>query len=73
MQLLLSGMEVSLVYNIDFEVAASIFLIVINIFLRVNYAAENEVNKEFRKLALYILIACALDVTTAVTISYGRS
>ena len=64
-------MPTSLLYNIDFEVSAIIFLIVINIFIRVKYVAEGEVNRVFRKLALYILIACALDVTTAVTISYG--
>lgn len=64
-------MGVSQVYNLDFEVAAIVFLIIINTFVRLKYAAENEVNKEFRKLALYVLIACMLDVTTAITISYG--
>ena len=64
-------MGTALLYNIDFEVAAILFLIVINIFIRIKYVAENEVNRVFRKLALYILIACVLDVTTAVTISYG--
>ena len=62
----------TLLYNIDFEVAAILFLIVINIFIRIKYVAENEVNRVFRKLALYILIACVLDVMTAITISYGR-
>lgn len=66
-------MRTHLLYNIDFEAAAILFLIVINIFMRLKYVAENEVNKEFRKLALYILLACVLDVATAVTISYGRS
>lgn len=65
-------MGVPLLYNIDFEAAAIIFLIVINVFMKIKYGAENEVNREFRKLALYILIACVLDVTTAVTISYGK-
>ena len=65
-------MEVPLLYNIYFELAVIPFLIVINIFVRIKYEAESKVNKEFRKLALYVLIACALDVTTAITISYGR-
>ena len=65
-------MKVPLLYNIDFEATAIVFLIIINIFMRIKYVAENEVNKEFRKLALYILIACVLDVSTAITISYGR-
>lgn len=61
----------SLFYNVYFEVAAIVFLIVINIFLRIKYVAENRVNKEFRKLALFVLIACVLDVATAIMISYG--
>ena len=65
-------MGISLLYNIDFEASAIIFLIVINIFIRIKYVAESEVNRVFRKLALYILIACSLDVATAITISYGR-
>lgn len=60
-----------MLYNIYFELAAIIFLIVINIFLRVKYVAKNEVNKEFRILALLVLVACVLDVTTAIMISYG--
>lgn len=65
-------MEGSLSYNIYFEATAVIFLIVLNIFLRLKYGAEDNVNKEFRKLALYVLIACTLDVATAITISYGK-
>ena len=64
-------MEAPLLYNIYFEAAAIAFMIVVNIFLRMRYAAETEVNREFRKLAVYVLIACILDVFTAVTISYG--
>lgn len=61
-----------LLYNIDFEAAAIIFLLIINIFLRIKYAVRSAVNQEFRRLALYVLIACVLDVTTAIMISYGR-
>lgn len=64
-------MGTPLIYDIDFEVAAIAFLVIVNIFLRVRYTAETEVNREFRKLALYVLLACLLDVATAVTISYG--
>lgn len=64
-------MRAPLLYNIYFEAAAIAFMIVVNIFLRMRYAAETEVNREFRKLAVYMLIACILDVFTAVTISYG--
>ena len=61
----------NLSYDIDLELAAIFFLIVINVFLRINYAAKTEINKEFRTLALFVLIACVLDVTTAIMISYG--
>lgn len=64
-------MGAALLYNIDYEVAAIAFMIIVNIFLRVRYASETEVNMAFRKLAVYALIACILDVATAVTISYG--
>ena len=65
-------MGAPLLYNIDFEASAIVFLIVINVFMRAKYVAENKVNQEFRRLALYILISCTLDVTTAITISYGK-
>ena len=65
-------MEGSLSYNIYFEVAAIVFLIVLNIFLRIKYGVEDKVNKQFRKLALFVLLACVLDVATAITISYGK-
>lgn len=65
-------MGVSLVYNIDFEVVAIFFLLVINVFMRIKYATEGRVNREFRKLTLFVLYSCILDVLTAITISYGR-
>lgn len=64
-------MGLPLLYNINFEVAAIFFLIIINIFVRIKYLAESKVNREFRKMALYVLIACVMDVATAITISYG--
>ena len=60
-------MGAPLLYNIDFESAAIVFLIVINIFVRLKYVTKSEVNQEFRKLALFVLMACVLDVTTAIT------
>lgn len=62
-----------MLYNIDFEVAAILFLVVLNVFLRIKYAAETKVNREFRRLSLFVLIACTLDVATAVMINYGSS
>lgn len=64
-------MRTPLLYNINFEVATIAFMIIVNIFLRMRYAAETEVNIKFRRLGMYMLYACILDVATAVTISYG--
>lgn len=61
----------TLLYNIHYEVAASLFLLILITFLWVKYSAPTRVNKEFRKLAMYVLLADVLDVITAITISYG--
>ena len=62
--------DMKLLYNIDFEVASLGYLLVVNIFLRLQYT-RTEINREFQRLALSTLIADALDVATAITISYG--
>lgn len=61
-----------LLYNIDFEVAAIFYMLIVNVFLRLKYSAKTHVNQEFRKMAGYLLIAVVLDVATAITISYGK-
>ena len=61
----------SLQYNISYEVASTIFLIILLFYVRLQYDTHTRLNKEFRKLAWVGLIATVLDVTTAVTISYA--
>ncbi|MGN0291234.1 MAG: hypothetical protein ACI4C5_04825, partial [Lachnospiraceae bacterium] len=61
----------SLKYNISYEVASTIFLIILLFYIRLQYDTHSKLNKEFRKLTLIGLIATILDVTTAVTISYA--
>ena len=61
----------SLKYNISYEVASTIFLIILLCFIRLQYDTHSRLNKEFRKLTLLGLITTILDVTTAVTISYA--
>ena len=61
----------SLKYNISYEVASTIFLIILLCFIRLQYDTNSRLNKEFRKLTWFGLIATILDVTTAVTISYA--
>lgn len=60
-----------LLYNIDFEIAAAAFLIVLNIYLRLQYTSDSRSNKYFKRLALILLFAVILDVVTAVTISFA--
>ena len=60
----------SLKYNISYEVASTIFLIILLFYISLQYDTHSRLNKEFRKLTLLGLIATILDVTTAVTISY---
>lgn len=64
-------MHMPLVYNIYFEVAAAIFLVILIICIKLQYNMQSEINKEFHKLALLALFADVMDVTTAVTISYA--
>ena len=61
----------SLKYNISYEVASTIFLIILLFYIGLQYDTHSRLNKEFRKLTLSGLIATILDVTTAVTISYA--
>lgn len=58
-------------YNISYEVSSTIFLIVLLIFIRIQYNTNSRLNKEFLKLTWMGLIATVLDVTTAITISYA--
>ena len=61
----------SLVYNIYFEVASIIFLVILFIITRLMYNMQSAVNKEFLKLILIVLLADILDVVSAITISYA--
>lgn len=59
-----------MLYNIYFEVAAIAYLIILNLYIRIQYTAESTSNMYFRRLAVIMLLAVILDVTTAITISY---
>lgn len=61
----------SLKYNISYEVASSIFLIILLFFMRLQYDIHSDLNKKFRRLTWCGLIATIMDVVTAVTISYA--
>lgn len=57
-------------YNISYEVASTIFLVILLFFIRLQYNMDSDLNKEFRKLTVIGLIATALDVISAITISF---
>ena len=59
-------------YNISYEVASMLFLIILLFFIKIQYNTNSILNKEFRKLTWRGLIATVLDVTTAFTISYAH-
>ena len=59
-----------MLYNIYFEASAIVFLVVLNLYIRLQFTAESQSNRYFRRLAMIILLAVILDVISAVTISY---
>ena len=61
----------SLKYNISYEVASTIFLIIMLFYIRLQYDTHTRLNIEFWKLTWFGLIATILDVITAITISYA--
>lgn len=60
-----------LVYNISFEVAGVIYVLVIYAALKIFYSCQSEVNKKFKLLVKCTLAAEVMDIVTAITISYG--
>ena len=61
----------ALKYNISYEVASTIFSVLLLCFFKLQYDTKTRLNNEFRKLIWLVLIATILDVMTAITISYA--
>ena len=61
----------TLKYNISYEVASIVFLVILLCFIKLQYDTNSRLNKEFRKLVLIGLVSTILDVITAITISYA--
>ena len=61
----------SLQYNISYEVASSVFLVILLFFIDLQYDTNSRLNKDFRKLTWVGLIATVLDISSAITISYA--
>lgn len=60
-----------LVYNIDFEIAGAIFMMILYCYLVIQYSNQSEINRRFKKLVKYIFAAEVMDILTSVSISYG--
>lgn len=60
-----------MIYNVFFEAAAICYLLILNMYIRLQYSNTSKQNKLFQRLAVYLLVAVSLDVITAVTISYA--
>ncbi len=58
-----------LLYNIDFDIAALGFIVLVYILMRLNYAQDTEQSKRFRSLMVMVGVATLLDILTAFTIS----
>lgn len=63
--------RMELIYNINFEVAGVIYVLVIYAALCIFYSNQSEVNQKFKLLVLCVLAAEVMDIVTAITISYG--
>lgn len=60
-------------YNIYFGVAAIAFVVLLLIYLFVEYPKMSESNLRFRHMVLSLLISDIFDVATAITIDHGSS
>lgn len=58
-------------YNIYFGLSAIVFMVILVTYLKIGYSMDSPRNREFFKVAIYVLMADILDVVTAVSISYG--
>ena len=60
-------------YNIDFEVAAAVFLVLFYFFHKIQFYTNTKGSKLFQKIIISLLIACITDFVTALSISFPYS
>ena len=60
-----------MLYNIDFNIASIVFIIIFYIFVLVQYDSDSPASKCFRMLTVGVIISDILDTVTAITISYS--
>lgn len=60
-------------YNIFFECSAIAFLLVLNLYIRIQYNSKPLTNRLYKQLGVILIVALVLDVTTAVTIDFASA
>lgn len=61
----------NLIYNINFEIAGALYVLVLYVSLCVYYSNTSEANRRFKVVVRNILAAEVMDIVTAIMISYG--
>lgn len=59
-------------YNIDYEIASAIFLLILYFLHKYQFYTQTKSNKLFQGLIISLIVACVADLTTAVSISYAQ-
>ena len=62
-----------MLYNIDFDIAALIFIVVYYAFIKLQFETNKLSNRVFCDLIIIVFISDALDILSAITLSYGVS
>lgn len=62
-----------MLYNVDFEIAGIIILLIMYYFLHTQYSQQSETTNAFRRFILIMILTEVMDVVTAYTISYAAA
>ena len=60
-----------MLYNVDYEIAGIIILLIMYYFLYTQYSRQSETTNAFRRFIFIMLLTEVMDVITACTISYA--
>lgn len=59
-------------YNVNYEIASCIFLLILFMYLKLQYTVKSEINKVFSRLVILTFVTGLLDVVTALMINSGE-
>jgi signal transduction histidine kinase len=57
-------------YNVYFEASATAFMLVLYVYMHLEYNLQSQNNKAFRRMVFFAFLGNGMDVVTATTISY---